>query len=1151
MALVTCKGASSSSFTHQLKKFDVFLNFRGEDTRFGFISHLYDALRLRGIHTFIDDKLPRGEEISIELLKTIDNSMMSIIVFSENYASSTWCLDELVEIIECKKNGQLVQPIFYKVDPSKIRSQNGKFGEALAKHERKLKDSKKVERWRKALHETANISGWHYKHSCNEFKFIQGIVEEISNSKFNRTPLFVAQYPVGINYRVKTILLDIESNDGHIICIYGPSGIGKTTIAKAIFNRICDHFDGFCFLENLRERSRTNASVIELQEALLFEILRDTNLKVGNKSRGINMIKERLSFMRILLIIDDVDKWIQIENLLGRCDWFASGSKIIITTRDKHLAATLGNCCSTYSVKELDQDEALELFSMHAFQSNKPKDDYLELADRVIQYAKGLPLALVIIGADLYGRSKLEWRSAVEKYERIPNEEIKKILKISYEGLDKTEKDIFLDIACFFEGFPKEYVIDILDACNLYPIYGIRRLIDKCLITVGQYDKLLMHDLLQQMGRDLVQQESPDLPGERSRLWCYEDVYKVLTQNTGSEKIRGIMICSPEPSKMKLEAKCLEKMKNLKFLMVSNVHICKGLKYLPNELRVLDWSGFPLSSLPSNFDPQKLIALNMPESRVTLDKLFKRIQCKNLTYMNFNYNQYIRELPDLSSATPNIKKLDLKKCRKLVKIHDSNRYLDKLESWDLCGCIELQILPSCIAMKSLKYLDLYNCERVKRFPDFPQEMENLKYLGVANTAIRELSPSIGNLIGLERLDIGSRFYLCHLPSSIYKLQQLRILFLYGNVKFPKDVGIGRQAAACNSYCGFSKYCFPKLNFLKKLTSCFTHSEKCLLSGSEDLNLKESIIRFSRLNRFLIQDSKFLKKIPKLPESIREVYATNCISLNSKSLRKLILQFGRNLGLSPNMKCSGVKRKVLMDSHSHCKLSNQVDCSSRVSLSKFNAIEDESVPTLDTYLIDYEERYDIIVPGKKIPNWINHQSIESSISFWVGPKFPSIAVCVAFHLIPLKDSYANNDKYGSICDGIIDWVCDIHIFTNSRKRRLMVTGRFYGLNCDHLWFYGVPHSRLQREFGDLMQGDRNHVEMSCKINHWVSENGKYAPVIARMGIHVKCLCSPQNSIIFQHNSQNVDDNTELLTPLLSQNGSHTDSDTGEPSSSSSP
>ena len=240
--------------------------------------------------------------------------------------------------------------------------------------------------------------------------------------------------------------------------------------------------------------------------------------------------------------------------------------------------------------------------------------------------------------------------------------------------------------------------------------------------------------------------------------------------------------------------------------------------------------------------------------------------------MNFNSNQYIWELPDLLSATPNIKKLDLQNCRKLVKIHDSIGCLDKLESWDLWGCTELQILPSCIAMKSLKYLRLLGCERVKRFPDIPQELENFKYLSLGHTAIRELPPSIENLTGLERLEIGSSFYSCQLPSSIYKLQHLRQLLFYGNVKFPKGMGIGRQTAACNSYGGFSKYCFPKMNFLKRLTSCFTHSEKCLLSRSKDLNLRESIIRFNRLNYFLIQDFKFLKKIPKLPESIRQVDA---------------------------------------------------------------------------------------------------------------------------------------------------------------------------------------------------------------------------------------------------------------------------------------
>ena len=167
MALVTTKGASSSSssFTHQRKNFGVFLSY-SEDTRLGFVSHLYDALDRHGIHTFNDNDLERGEEISARLLKTIENSTLSIIVFSKNYASSVRCLDELVKIIECRENklnNQLVLPIFYHVDPSEVRKQRVKFGEALTGHEENFNDKEKVQRWRKALFKAAGISGWH----CN------------------------------------------------------------------------------------------------------------------------------------------------------------------------------------------------------------------------------------------------------------------------------------------------------------------------------------------------------------------------------------------------------------------------------------------------------------------------------------------------------------------------------------------------------------------------------------------------------------------------------------------------------------------------------------------------------------------------------------------------------------------------------------------------------------------------------------------------------------------------------------------------------------------------------------------------------------------------------------------------------------------------
>lgn len=161
MDSTTTQGASFSHVTHSWT-YDVFLSFRGEDTRNNFTGHLHRNLIQRGIKTFIDYELRRGEEVSPALLKAIEESRISIIVFSENYATSTWCLDELVKILECKElKQQMVWPIFYKVDPSDVRNQRGSFGKALVKHERKFKDNKeKVKIWRAALTKAANLSGW-------------------------------------------------------------------------------------------------------------------------------------------------------------------------------------------------------------------------------------------------------------------------------------------------------------------------------------------------------------------------------------------------------------------------------------------------------------------------------------------------------------------------------------------------------------------------------------------------------------------------------------------------------------------------------------------------------------------------------------------------------------------------------------------------------------------------------------------------------------------------------------------------------------------------------------------------------------------------------------------------------------------------------
>ena len=370
--------------------------------------------------------------------------------------------------------------------------------------------------------------------SCPESKIIQELIEQISNATLNRTRLFVAKYPIGVDSHATKIeeRLNIESNDIRMVAIHGLGGIGKTTIAKAVYNKIVDGFEGSSFLENVKERSRTYDGTIQLQKILLSDILRDGDLEVDNISRGINVIKERLCHKRVLLVLDDVDEQKHIENLLGKCDWLTPESRILITTRDKDVLNTLEQDLLIYKVDEMDQSEACELFSLYAFQKNEPEEAYLQLTNQIINYANGLPLALKIIGSDLRRKSLSQWESALEKYKKIPNKEILKILEMSYEGLDQSEKDIFLDIAFFFIGKNEDYVVKILKACQLVPNYGIPKLIDKCLITIDHQGNLSMHNLLQQMGEEIVQRESPQELGKRTRLRNYADACTVLTENT-------------------------------------------------------------------------------------------------------------------------------------------------------------------------------------------------------------------------------------------------------------------------------------------------------------------------------------------------------------------------------------------------------------------------------------------------------------------------------------------------------------------------------------------------------------------------------------------------------------------------------------------
>ncbi|CAL8989693.1 unnamed protein product [Prunus brigantina] len=769
--------SSSSCFSNSCT-YDVFLSFRGEDTRHNFTDHLYSALVQNGINTFIDDKLRRGGEISASLLKAIEKSRISIIVFSTKYAASKWCLDELDKILECKKlRQQKVWPIFYKVEPSDVRHQRGSFGEALAKHECKFKNNiHKVHRWRKALSEAANLSGWTFSDG-HESQFIRKIVEDISAEVSYHAYLDVAAYPVGIESYVGEInkLLEVGEESVRMVGIWGTGGIGKTTIAKAVYNSIVHKFDGSCFLANVRENSMPHGGLVQLQETLLIDILRVKKLKVTNIDKGVAMIKNRLSNKKVLLILDDVNQLEQLHSLARGSDWFGSGSRIIITTRDKHLL-TAHQVYLIYKVKVLDYHEALKLFSWNAFKRNVPPSDYVKVARRAVHYVQGLPLALTVLGSHLCGRSIDQWQASLDSYKRVPNKEIQEILKISFDALEDIAKEIFLHIACFFKGKYVDYVTQMLECCDLNPMIGIELLVEKALITIDGC-RVLMHDLLEEMGKEIVRQESPNNPGKRSRLWFHEDVDHVLTENTGTDTIKAIMIKVPESyNQICLNAKSFSKMKSLNLFVNYDAHFSGNIDYLSNELRWLDWPGCSLQSLPSNFHPKKLAVLNMPQSCITrLWEGFKNLP--KLTSVNFEGRKFLEKIPDFTGVT-NLEKLNLDYCTSLVEVHPSVGFLDKLVMLSLKGCSNLMKFPAQISLKSLEVMELGNCFRLENFPVIVEKMESLRYMNLQGTAIKELHSSIGYLIGLEELYLSNCKDLTTLPCSIYELQDLKVLDLH-------------------------------------------------------------------------------------------------------------------------------------------------------------------------------------------------------------------------------------------------------------------------------------------------------------------------------------------------------------------------------------
>ncbi|KAM0008208.1 putative TIR domain, P-loop containing nucleoside triphosphate hydrolase [Helianthus debilis subsp. tardiflorus] len=692
MASTSSSSKSAPTTTHY--EYDVFLSFRGEDTRHSFTDHLYKALHQAGIRTFRDDdEIREGQQLKPEIERSITSSRASIIVISNNFANSRWCLDELSLILQQKRNARhLVFPVFYGVDPSDVRNQRESFTIEAKEGSKWTEDN--VKRWKEALTEVADLKGMVV--SGSETAFIADIVQKVYcqlDLKLLSTPTGLT----GIETRAEDInsWLRSEQPDNSVLAICGMGGSGKTTLAKYIYNLNKQNFECSSFLEGIENQP---AVLLGLQKQLLRDVS-GNNIMISNLSEGTFQIEKVIEKKRVLIVIDDIDDKDTLNTLVGT-KVFHTQSKIIITTRHLSIHTWVGSIsygCTVHKIELLNDHESLELLSYHAFGSKVPMKGFKELAIQLSQYCEGNPLALKVLGSSLsegQGTRIETWRSTMNSLNSLKgdiNIKIQGVLQKSFDTLPcESHRELFLHIACLFLGEYADDVSIILED-DYHAESGIVTLINRCLVTDPRVsgDKLAMHKLLQDMARNIVRKDSKD-PAEHSRVWRHDECKTLLRNGDGSKTIEGLVLNMIEAEEgMRSEAfktSSLTKMKNLKFLHLENVKLTGTYKNFP-DLRWLRWHKCYLKTIPAGLLTNCLVALHM-------------------------------KLGDLEEFNPppmvlnSLKILDLSLSYKLVSICNLHR-LPKLVVLDLCGCISLSHVCKTVRyLKNLSFLSLSGCTRL-------------------------------------------------------------------------------------------------------------------------------------------------------------------------------------------------------------------------------------------------------------------------------------------------------------------------------------------------------------------------------------------------------------------------------------------------------
>ncbi|KAJ9558694.1 hypothetical protein OSB04_013308 [Centaurea solstitialis] len=796
--MVVISEIHSSSLSTLDHRYDVFLSFRGFDTRSSFTDHLYNTLVNANITTFLDDEeIETGLPLKPELDAAIRESRASIIVLSHNYASSTWCLDELVLILEqLSSPNYFVIPIFYHVEPTDVRKQQNNFGEAMAKHKQRMEAdvekrsqwAQKIDLWNKALTDVAGLKGEHITKGQKEVGFIEDIV---TNIRRRLGVLLSTPQPliIGREYDIKDIttwLNDGSSHRADIFTISGMAGIGKTTLAKYVYRSNCGEFQRSSFIEGINRTCAEHYNrLLDLQKQICGD----------------------LAHKKVFVVLDDVGSLDHLEALLGN-KGFHPGSKVIITTQDaslteryllnlefkaKHTKHLLGG---------LYYSESLELLSLSAFKGNNPKESYEDVSNKLVRYCEGHPLALEVLGKALRNKNVAEWVDYVERLvKKGPLSRIKKVFQMSLESLEEDEKELFLHIACFFVGKDRESTEIILKACEIHTVSGINNLVDRSLLSIDWDDTLMMHQLIQDTGRDIVHQESPNRPEKRSRLWYHKESFKVLKQKKGKGNVQGLVLdmrMLEEDKSYELDTDALSKMDNLKLLQLNYVQLKGSYENFPEELRWLCMHGFPLDHIPPGLQLEDLVCLDMSYSKLTCFDMsygdMQRSREQKLTGLGSKHKPLLRSLKILNlsyceqlgslggfSEFPALERLMLSNCISLIEVCESIKQCDGLEHIDLSYCNE--------AWKFSRTISKDNHLSNESFPMDMSSLVMLKDLCLDGNDIISMPDCVRTLPRLEKLSMG---HCARLTTIEHPPRTLKDLIFYiwhevGKVVFHEDM----------------------------------------------------------------------------------------------------------------------------------------------------------------------------------------------------------------------------------------------------------------------------------------------------------------------------------------------------------------------------